>query len=231
MNSVNHGLNLKQKYMANKMETFSKTLHHATHFRPVIGGLEGKCCICGEYTSNGNKKKFKANFTIGNEIGIGEVVCPYCQHLLNESNKYRRLMFLLTDDEFKTFKKQDITEVIFNLPYDKPFYIYITETWQKLGYLLMNNARNEPPAENVIIEWDYNQVIFNRPQLQKIYKLINKLRELKISKSSLKTGQISMFQYNKIIEKYGRDRSREIIQEVRDNIDNPVWELAVYISD
>jgi hypothetical protein len=209
------------------METFSKTLQHVTQFQPVVGDLEGTCCICGERTKQGNKKKFKANFTIGNMIRTGTVVCPYCQHLLNESNNYRRLMFLLTEDTFKTFKKQDIKEVIFNLPTDEPFYIYITETWQKLGYLLMDNARNEPPADNVIIGCDYEHIIFNRKKLYELYCFISKIRELKISKQSLKTGQISMFQYNKI---YGTE-TREIIKRINKNINNPVWDLALYISD
>ena len=93
--------------------TFSKTLYNATQFNLEYGELEGTCCLCGEHTSEGHKIKMKSNFTSADCLEFGTVICPYCFHLFENTNKYRRTMFLLTNHEFKPIKKKDIKEIIF----------------------------------------------------------------------------------------------------------------------
>ena len=133
------------------VETFSKTLLTALNEKPIPGELEGTCCMCGEHTNEGNKKKFGANFTCSDYLESGDVICPYCQHLVKNSNSYRRTMFLLTEHEFTKFKKQDLKDIIFNLPVGEDFYLYLTQTWQKLGYILMNRARNTDSTDSVAV--------------------------------------------------------------------------------
>lgn len=217
--------------MSNKeQETFSKTLQKTTQFEPITGELEGQCCMCGETTKKGNKKKFGANFTCADYLYHGDVICPYCQHLVSNSNTYRRTMFLLTQNSFKTFKKQDIKNIIFNLPREEDYYLYLTQTWQKLGYVLMNKARNVKGAEEVIVVMDYNIITYKPEDLQELYNFVRILRELKIPKDNLNDGNIEVHHYRKITKEYP-DNSREIINKIRNYTGNPVWELAIYISD
>lgn len=213
------------------METFSKTLQHATGFQPIKGDLTGTCCMCGEDTSEGNKKKFGNNFTCADYVSSGDVICPYCQHLVSNSNKYRRTMFLLTEDSFKPFKKKDIKEIIFNLPSDKDYYLYLTKTWQKLGYILMNHARNSAGTKDITCIVDYNIITFTLPDLQEKYELCKQLREYKISKEVLETASFEVHHYRRLNEAYGNIKTRQLINKVENFKNNPVWDLAIYICD
>ena len=111
---------------------FSEMLCKALDITPEQGDLEGDCCICKKHTENGFKKKFGGNFTCADYISNGDVICPKCYYLVKNSNEYRRTMFLLTEDELIKFKKKEAKEIVLNLP-NKPFYIYLTKTWQKIG--------------------------------------------------------------------------------------------------
>ena len=117
--------------------TFSEMLCNTLKITPEQGELEGTCCICQKHTTTGFKKKFSGTFTCADYISHGEVICPECQYLVKNSNEYRRTMFLLTEDELIKFKKKEAKEIVLNLP-NKPFYIYLTKTWQKIGWIRMN---------------------------------------------------------------------------------------------
>lgn len=212
------------------VETFSKTLLTALNEKPIPGELEGTCCMCGEHTNEGNKKKFGANFTCSDYLESGDVICPYCQHLVKNSNSYRRTMFLLTEHEFTKFKKQDLKDIIFNLPVGEDFYLYLTQTWQKLGYILMNRARNTDSTDSVAVVMDYDIITYKPEQLHDYYELVRKLRELKIGKEVLINAHFEVHHIRRIRESYPLE-TRQIIRTVEQNKGNPVWELAIYVSD
>lgn len=214
-----------------KLETFSKTLQHATQFTKQPGTIKGTCCICGEQTTQGNKKKFGNNFTCADYISSGDCVCEYCQHLISNSNTYRRSMYLLTENEFKTFKKKDIKNIIFNLPENQDFYLYLTKTWQKLGYILMNKARNTKNNNNITVVIDYDIITYNKQDLQQKYKLVQKFRELKIGKENLEQGNLRVHHYRRLVEEYDTRVAREMYEKLKKNTGNPVWDLAIYVSD
>lgn len=142
--------------------TFSKMLQSATGFTPIQGNITGTCCMCGEHTTHGNKKKFGTNFTSGDVVSTGNCICEYCQHVVKNSNTYRRTMFLLTRNEFRKFKKDELEQIITKeLPENEPFYIYTTRTWQKVGYILLNNYCNTNNKEYVVI-CDYDIIHVNQ---------------------------------------------------------------------
>lgn len=209
--------------------TFSQMLHNATQFQTEEGELEGRCCLCSTHTKKGHKIKMKANFTCAEYLGYGEVVCPYCQHILENSNTYRRTMFLLTENEFKTFKKKEIKDVIFNLP-DEQFYLYLTKTWQKLGFILLDDALNDPNNDTVKVVIDYDRVTYHKRELEEYYDLVTQLRELKISKSLLENGNFELHHYRRLKEAFP-DNVNSIVRKVQSLKGNPVWDLAIYISD
>lgn len=213
------------------VKTFSKTLLTVLKEKPIHGKLEGDCCMCGTHTKYGNKKKFGANFTCADYLYNGDVICPYCQYLVKNSNSFRRTMFLLTEHEFTKFKKQDLKDIIFNLPVGEDFYLYLTQTWQKLGYVLMNKARNTSNTSSVTVVMDYDIIIFNPVTLEVYYDLIVKLRELKISKEVLTSAHFEVHHLRRMVEHFGHAEAKGIIEKVERYKTNPVWELAVYISD
>jgi hypothetical protein len=187
--------------------------------------------MCGQHTTQGNPKKFGSNFTCTDYLETGEVICPYCQHLVKNSNSYRRTMFLLTEHEFRKFKKADLKDIIFHLPRDEEFYLYLTQTWQKLGYIRMNKACNTINSDTVTVVMDYDIITYKQETLQYYYELITSLRALKIGKEVISNATFEMHHIKRMVESFGKEEMRSIIRTVEQNKGNPVWELAIYISD
>lgn len=209
--------------------TFSETLCKVRNIIPETNDLEGTCCMCGKHTNNGFKKKFKANFTTADYVSSGDAICPECYYLMMNSDEYRRTMFLLTEHEFKKFKKSEAKEVIFNLP-DEPFYLYLTQTWQKVGWLRMDQVLNNGVRGDVKVLMDYQIVQFNLEQLKRLCDLIKSLRELKISKKTLEAVDFQIYEYRKIIKAFGETKAEEIINQLKNLKSDPVYNLSVYLE-
>lgn len=209
---------------------FSEMLCKALDITPEQGDLKGDCCICKKHTENGFKKKFSGNFTCADYISHGEVICPECQYLVKNSNEYRRTMFLLTEDELIKFKKKEAKEIVLNLP-NKPFYIYLTKTWQKIGWIRMNEVYNQDNQNEINFLIDYDIVRVNLDTLTETMEFIKQLRDLKIPKTVLETGQLEMHHYRKLTAEFGNIAARIILNNVKKNANNPIWDLALYLED
>ena len=210
--------------------TFSEMLCKTLEITPDLGELEGTCCICQKHTTTGFKKKFSGTFTCADYISHGEVICPECQYLVKNSNEYRRTMFLLTEDELIKFKKKEAKEIVLNLP-NKPFYIYLTKTWQKIGWIRMNEVYNENNKGEINFLIDYDIVRVNLDTLTEGMESIKRLRDLKIPKTVLETGQLEMHHYRKLTAEFGNIAARIILNNVKRNANNPIWDLALYLED
>ena len=209
---------------------FSEMLCKTLEIAPELGELEGDCCICKKHTTTGFKKKFSGNFTCADYVSHGEVICPECDYLVKNSNEYRRTMFLLTEDELIKFKKKEAKEIVLNLP-NKPFYIYLTKTWQKIGWIRMNEVYNENNKGEINFLIDYDIVRVNLDTLTETMKFIKQLRDLKIPKSVLETGQLEMHHYRKLTSEFDNDVARSYIKMIKNNANNPIWDLALYLED
>ena len=209
---------------------FSEMLCKTLEITPDLGELEGDCCICQKHTTTGFKKKFSGTFTCADYISHGEVICPECQYLVKNSNEYRRTMFLLTEDELIKFKKKEAKEIVLNLP-NKPFYIYLTKTWQKIGWIRMNEVYNENNKGEINFLIDYDIVRVNLDTLTETMEFIKRLRDLKIPKTVLETGQLEMHHYRKLTAEFGNIAARIILNNVKRNANNPIWDLALYLED
>lgn len=209
---------------------FSEMLCKTLEITPDLGELEGDCCICQKHTTTGFKKKFSGNFTCADYISHGEVICPECNYLVKNSNEYRRTMFLLTEDELIKFKKKEAKDIVLNLP-NKPFYIYLTKTWQKIGWIRMNEVYNENNKGEINFLIDYDIVRVNLDTLTETMKFIKRLRDLKIPKTVLETGQLEMHHYRKLTAEFGNIAARIILNNVKKNANNPIWDLALYLED
>lgn len=210
-------------------EYFSELLVNVLDISPMQGELQGQCCICKKHTNHGFKKKFGANFTASEFVSNGDVICPECQYIVENSNEYRRTMFLLTQDKLIKFKKAEAKEIIFNLP-DEPFYIYLTKTWQKIGWIRMNDAYNHDNKNRIKFVLDYDIISTELDTLKNYADFIKQLRDLKISKKTLEHGSIEIYEYKKIMEAFGKKESSNILKIIQDNINNPIWELALYLE-
>ena len=209
---------------------FSEMLCKALDITPEQGDLEGDCCICKKHTENGFKKKFSGNFTCAEYISSGDVICPKCYYLVKNSNEYRRTMFLLTEKELIKFKKKEAKDMVNNLP-NKPFYIYLTKTWQKIGWIRMNEVYNENNKGEINFLIDYDIVRTNTTDLYDMMDFIKQLRDLKIPKAVLETGNLEMHHYRKLTAEYGNQAARKILNKVKMNANNPIWDLALYLED
>lgn len=209
---------------------FSEMLCKALEITPDLGELEGTCCICKKHTENGFKKRFSSNFTCADYISNGDVICPKCYYLVKNSNEYRRTMFLLTEDELIKFKKKEAKDMVKNLP-NEPFYIYLTKTWQKIGWIRMNEVYNTDNQSEINFLIDYDIVRTNTADLYDMMDFIKQLRDLKIPKAVLETGNLEMHHYRKLTAKFGNQAARKILNKVKMNANNPIWDLALYLED
>ena len=210
--------------------SFSQMLVKVRDIPIELGDIEGTCCICGESTEQGYKKKFGGNFTCADYVSGGDVICPYCKHLVDNSNSYRRAMFLLTENDFVTFKKKEAKEIVFNLP-NEPFYVYLTKTWQKIGWIRMNEVYNlnNQGVINFIVDYDIIRVDLST--LKKLCSKLEELRELKIPKTVLEKGTLEMHHYKKVVESLGRQKAREIVSWLQSEYNTPQFDLALYLID
>ena len=209
---------------------FSEMLCKALDITPEQGDLEGDCCICKKHTENGFKKKFSGTFTCADYISNGDVICPNCYYLVKNSNEYRRTMFLLTEKELIKFKKKEAKDMVKNLP-NEPFYIYLTKTWQKIGWIRMNEVYNTDNRSEINFLIDYDIVRTNTADLYDMMDFIKQLRDLKIPKAVLETGNLEMHHYRKLTAKFGNQAARKILNKVKMNANSPVWDLALYLED
>ena len=209
---------------------FSEMLCNTLNIVPEKGDLKGTCCICKKETSNGFKKKFGGNFTCADYVSNGNVICPECQYLVKNSNEYRRTMFLLTEDELIKFKKKEAKDIVFNLP-NKPFYLYLTKTWQKIGWVRMNEVYNNNNQNQINFLIDYDIVHVDLKTLTDTMEFIKKLRDLKIPKTVLETGDLEMHHYRKLTAEFDKTVARNYLKKIKNNTGNPVWDLALYLED
>lgn len=205
------------------METLSQDICKLKEIDVKPGDVQGTCCLCGQETMNGFKKKFGGNFTAGPEVSMGDCICEYCIHLIKLSNELRRSMWLVTEHEYRRFKKDEAKDVVLNLP-DEPFYLYLTNTWQKVGWIKMLNLVNQDKNSLICCCVDYDTYFIELEVMKNLLEFVEELRELKIPKAELETGELSMHHYKKL------ETPRETARKLKGYAGNPVWKLAVYLN-
>ncbi|OPY23624.1 MAG: hypothetical protein A4E26_00738 [Methanobacterium sp. PtaU1.Bin097] len=205
------------------MKTLSELICKHKEIKPEPGELTGVCCLCGKQTEHGYKKKFGANFTAGPEVSSGTVICEHCKPLIGLSNELRRSMWIITESKFRKFKKDEAKDVLLNLP-DEPFYLYLTNTWQKVGWIKMLNRVNNGKDGLICCCVDYDTYFVDLEVVKELFKLVEELRELKIPKTELESGELSMHYYRKL------EHPRKTAKQLKKYAGNPVWKLAVYLN-
>ena len=95
----------------------------------------------------------------------------------------------------------------------------------------MNEVYNTDNQSEINFLIDYDIVRTNTADLYDMMDFIKQLRDLKIPKAVLETGNLEMHHYRKLTAKFGNQAARKILNKVKMNANSPVWDLALYLED
>jgi len=192
---------------------------------PLLGALRGRCCVCGKETDSGHPKPFSNTFTGFAHLTYGEVACPHCFSFFKNPD-FRKKSWVATADGVQFLDRRDCEKVLLNPP-DPPFFIYISSTGQRQGWLsalqLINWSRER---FFIATDWVPPFEAFSK-ELHELHRILTKLRKQRISKISLRTGEFSMTVWKKAFE----DNFWQDLDLVRNYRGNPLWEVLIYVSE
>lgn len=191
---------------------------------PEQGNLKGICYICGEKTKYGYKSAISNAFTQFSHLTHGSVACEYCYAFLKE-RKFRNRSWVANGNDVEFLKSKELRPYILNPP-EPPFFIYATQGGQRQGWFdaigYVNYSR-----EKFYIATDWTPVfIASRKKLLEYDRLVSELREKKLTKTELRTGQWRMHRYRKAIE----GNYENLLKEAEKNIGQPAWEVMILVS-
>lgn len=201
-------------------ETVAELIVQRRGLRIDAGTREGRCIFCGLSSDYGHQAKLKTNFTGYSYLQAGEIICPYCFELYN-NNEYRKNMWVVTNDEFRLFKRAEAKEILLN-QLSTPFAIYLTKTWKKQGWITLMNKINYD-SKNFFVGFDYDVILVEREKLVEYLNLISELLNLKISKTELQIGQLKVRSFERINMDF--ELQRRIAMLAGDKL----WDLCLFI--
>lgn len=189
------------------------------------GNIKGICCVCGQKTNEGHKPCFSDNFTGYSYLTHGDCMCPYC-YMFFKDQSFRKKSWVATSEGVKFLKRLECKDVILNPP-EPPFFLYITQTGQRQGWLSAMKLINYN-KEKFYISTDWvGHFLVNMLEVNYIDSLLRILRKEKVSKTALLLGDYNLKLYRKAMEE-GWDR---LLGEAKNQIKNPLWEVMVYVTE
>jgi len=192
---------------------------------PTYGELEGVCVLCSRYTKSGHAIEFSEKFTSYNLLNEGDCICEYCFTLVR-NQEFRRKSFVLSKEGVRFLPRAECREVLLAPP-TPPFFIYITQTGQRQGWLSAMQCVSYS-RERFWVSTDFvGHFLANLQELKRMDELISELRKAGVSKNSLRSGTLSAVEYRKLLEK----SLTHLWDEVRDYVKTPSWEVMCYAAD
>ncbi len=189
------------------------------------GNIKGKCMLCCQQTEHGNKARFSNNFAGYSWLQFGECLCEYCTAFI-KNQSYRKYNFLATQNDVRFLQRQDCLQYLLQPP-QPPFALYITQTHKRQGWLQNIFAVNLS-AERFKVVTDFVGVVeVSTKQINELYYALKKFRALKIKKDELRTGQLSMNSYKKIVEA----ELEEELRKIKTQIKTQVLEVLLYVIE
>jgi len=193
---------------------------------PQIGTDAGRCYVCGDETKTGHKQAPSNAFTAWSQLYGGDVICEFCKVLFEKSHRFYPWMATLGSIRFqKPDDKEWLWPALLQPPVPSAW--YITKGRQKQGWLSIVNYVSESP-DRVWIGTDFmdKPVIMDTSWLRNYAApLIGKMRDLKVTKDTLITGNFTP----KMYEKLYKNGSLGEFEEAIGNAGDPRWEIAVYV--
>lgn len=197
-----------------------------SHFiqSPALGKVSGECVLCGIKTENGFPVKFSDNFTAYSELTYGNVLCPHCEAFFRDQN-FRRKSWILTPDEIRFVKREEIPDFLLAEQKPIPFVIYVNSTGQRQGWLKGFKTVNFS-SNQFFIHTDFAGCVFTTyDEVVQKFQIARELREKKVSKTELKTGEFTMHTYKRAIE----GGWEKILQTAKNFVSQPIWEVIIYV--
>jgi len=192
---------------------------------PTHGKLSGECVLCGRSTESGHPVEFSENFTSYNLLREGSCICGHCYTLV-KNQEFRRKSFVLSKEGVRFLSRAECREVLLSPP-DPPFFIYITQSGQRQGWLSAMQCVSYS-KEKFWVSTDFvGHFLTNLRELKKMDELIWDLRKAGVSKNSLRSGTLSAVEYRKLFEK----NLTHLWGEVREYVKTPSWEVMCYVAD
>uniref|UniRef100_A0A7C5SZ05 Uncharacterized protein n=1 Tax=Thermocrinis ruber TaxID=75906 RepID=A0A7C5SZ05_9AQUI len=186
--------------------------------------MKGECVLCGRATERGHPVEFSENFTSYNLLREGNCICEYCYTLV-KNQEFRRRSFVLSREGVRFLSREECREVLLSPP-DPPFFIYITQSGQRQGWLSAMHCVSYS-KERFWVSTDFvGHFLASLRELKRMDELISVLRKAGVSKSSLRSGELSMAEYRKLFEK----NLSHLWNEVREYVKTPEWEVMCYVA-
>jgi len=190
------------------------------------GSISGKCSLCNIYTTEGFQFAFSENFQGYSYLyHSDQCLCPPCNYFIHNQD-FRRKNWVASPEGIYFLQRQECQNVILSPP-TPPFFLYITQTGQRQGWLNALQTVNYQ-KEKYIISTDWVgkfQVV--RKQAIELFALCTQLRKMNISKSALRTGYLRPVEYRRISE----NSAEKLIELIQIWKQTPLWEVVVYVSD
>jgi len=191
---------------------------------PTYGNLKGECVLCGRHTESGHPVEFSENFTSYNLLREGDCICEHCYTLL-KNQEFRRRSFVLSREGVRFLSREECREVLLSPP-DPPFFIYITQSGQRQGWLSAMHCVSYS-RERFWVSTDFvGHFLVNLQELKRMDGLIADLRKAGVSKGALRSGELSAVEYRKLFEK----NLSHLWNEVRAYVKTPEWEVLCYVA-
>lgn len=192
------------------------------------GEDEGRCYICGQETQCGHRMKPSDAFTAWAQCAEGDVMCEHC-HPLIRTPDFRRRSWLVTSGNIH-FATKDDREWIWPMlldPPEPPFALYVTKSYKKQGHLtLVNYVSTSRTHFWIGADFADRAIAADLQQLREWAPIIEFLREQKMPKAALTTGEFGPHHYKKAIEGGWVD----MVNAARNIAGNPAWEVLVHVA-
>jgi CRISPR type IV-associated protein Csf1 len=182
-------------------------------FPPKEGDMEGKCIICGRFTTKGNKIDFSDNFTNWHLLEEGEVICEQCYNMVRDQN-HRRKSWVATREGIEFLKRDQFIPIMLNPP-EPPFVIYFTKSGKKQGFLKLIDKVNYS-KNKFWVAYEDDLIFVDKNILLEMVELAREARELGFTKGELENGA---FTHNW--------KHRTICEKIEQFKGNSLWRLVV----
>jgi len=188
---------------------------------PIPGTLMGTCYLCGQPTTQGHERTMAVHHGMLYE---GDLVCASCFPLISE-RQYRARSWCATSESCTFGKLSEIGASILAPP-EPPFFIYLTKSNKKMGWLgMLNRVSTSKRSFFVTTDFILNPVFVVLDQAQVMARLLLDLRDEKVTKAELRSGYYRKSTYERAIK--GK-WLKELIK-ARGHVHNPVWEVLTYV--
>lgn len=189
------------------------------------GDLSGACVWCGQNTTKGLPINFSNNFTGYSWLVAGNCLCPWCHEVFTRP-ELRRSSWLATAAGATSLTRDKVRDLLLEPP-DPPWYLYIAKAGKKQSWLSAARAINRSrETYRLSAEWQDMPINTTRQEVGDLFVLAEQLRQAKVSKSELISGQMRMTTWQRAIDAGQQHLLRQAQAQAR----RPIWEVVVYVA-